>query len=150
MIDRYLEGTALRLRQQSDETETVFKLSQKIPQSATGVRRDLVTTIYLTEMEFCRFTKLPSKLLQKTRYSVPPFGIDVFEGPLAGLILAEAEFDSEADAAALTIPPFLGRELSDDSRFSGARLISATRLELEQWLAEYGVELPAPTAPTAG
>ena len=149
IIDRYLEGTTLRLRQQSDEAETVFKLSQKIPQSTKGVRRDLVTTIYLTEMEFCRFTRLPSKLLQKTRHSVPPFGIDVFEGVLEGLVFAEAEFDSEAEASNLTIAPFLGPEVSDDDRFSGVRLASAARLELEQWLAEYGVELSAPIARSA-
>jgi CYTH domain-containing protein len=33
-------------------------------------------------------------MLNKVRYSVPPLGIDVFEGTLEGLRLAEAEFNS--------------------------------------------------------
>lgn len=31
---------------------------------------------------------------ENARYSVPPFGIDVFKGVLRGLFLAEAEFNS--------------------------------------------------------
>ena len=87
------------------------------------------------------FAQLSAKRLSKTRYSVPPFGIDVFEGELEGLLVAEAEFDSAADADALTLPPFIFKEVSDDTRFTGGQLVRASRRDIQTWLLEYGIRL---------
>lgn len=63
-------------------------------------------------------------LIEKTRYLVPYEGrtweIDVFEGDNAGLVLAEVELPDEA--AALTLPPWAGREVSDDPRYFNSNL----------------------------
>jgi CYTH domain-containing protein len=140
--DRYIEGTTLRLRQQSDGAgEIVFKLTQKLGEGAVGAQQGLITTMYLTKEEFCVLAKLPARVLTKTRHSVPPFGIDVFEGVLSGLVLAEAEISSAAEASALAVPSFVVHEVSDDLRFTGGRLVTASRQELEAWLAEHGVKL---------
>ena len=140
--DRYIEGTTLRLRQQSDsDGRTVFKLTQKLADQANGARQGLITSMYLTSVEFIMLAKLPAKELTKTRLSVPPFGIDVFDGVLSGLILAEAEFNSDAEAAALALPSFIGHEVSNDSRFTGGHLVSVSRQELENWLDEHGIKL---------
>jgi CYTH domain-containing protein len=56
--------------------------------------------MYLTSDEFRALAQLPAGEPAKTRYSVPPFGIDVFEGRLDWLLLTEAELDSEAAASA--------------------------------------------------
>jgi CYTH domain-containing protein len=97
--------------------------------------------MYLTEGEFRVFSQLPAKKLSKTRYSVPPFGIDVFEDELKGLILAEAEFDSAAGARALILPSFILREVSTDNRFTGGQLARASRHDILIWLSEYGIKL---------
>jgi CYTH domain-containing protein len=143
--DFYLDGTALRLREQTEETgATIFKLTQKIPARAPGAQQGFITTMYLSKAEFAVLAQLPGKALRKTRYSVPPFGIDVFGDPLSGLLLAEAEFD-EADAAdSLALPPFLFREVSADDRFTGGRLARASRPEVQNWLLEYGTRLSSP------
>jgi hypothetical protein len=47
---------------------------------------------------------LPGTTLAKTRYSIPPLGIDVFDPPLHGLIIAEAEFGTEAELHAFQPP----------------------------------------------
>jgi CYTH domain-containing protein len=60
------------------------------------------------------------------RHSVPPLGIDVIEGALEGLLLAEAEFDRAAAVDALTIPSFIVAEVSADNRFTAAG-VSARR-----------------------
>jgi CYTH domain-containing protein len=141
--DRYIEGTSLRLRQQTaSDGEVVFKLTQKVGDPA-GARQGFITSMYLTRTEFSVLTQLPAKLLSKTRHSVPPFGIDVFEGVLRGLILAEAEFNSATEAAALALPSFIRQEVSDDARFTGGRLVTASRQELENWLTERGITLNA-------
>jgi CYTH domain-containing protein len=140
--DRYIAGTTLRLRQQLEtEGQMVFKLTQKLGDKAVGPRQGLITSMYLTKDEFGVLSKLPAKMLAKTRHSVPPFGIDVFDGALSGLILAEAEFNSAAAASALALPSFIVHEVSDDPRFTGGRLVTASRQELKGWLAEYGVKL---------
>ena len=145
--DRYIDGTTLRLREQSEDgVPTMFKLTQKLPVRASGAQQGWITTIHLTGEEFCVFTQLSAKRLSKTRYSVPPFGIDVFEGALEGLLLAEAEFDSESDAEALPVPSFALREVSSDERFTGGELVRASRQEMRACLLEFGIRLDANAA----
>ncbi|MDR3703428.1 MAG: hypothetical protein P4L56_27515 [Candidatus Sulfopaludibacter sp.] len=140
IVDRYIEGTTLRLRKQSEEGRPVVrKFTQKIPARSAGAQQGFITSMYVTEAEYGVLANLPAKTLCKTRYSVPPFGIDVFEGALEGLLLAEAEFDSAAAADALAIPPFLSREVSDDDRFTGGRLVRASGQDIRDWLLEYGM-----------
>lgn len=140
IVDRYIDGTTLRLRELCEEGgSAIYKLTQKLPQRAAGARQGLITTVYVTASEFGVFAQLPAKILHKTRYSVPPFGIDVFAGELDGLVLAEAEFDSAAEAEALTLPDFIGPEVSAEERFTGGRLACASQADIAAWLSEYGV-----------
>lgn len=140
ITDDYIENTNLRLREQSEgQNHTVFKLTQKLAEETGSARRELVTTIYVTREEFSVLTKLPARILQKTRFSVPPFGIDVFEGQLSGLVLAEAEFSSAAEASALVIPSFVEQEITNDHRFTGGSLVAASRSEIQHLLAEYKI-----------
>ncbi len=148
ITDRYQDGTLLRLRRQTDEDRgTVFKLTQKLPTAGGGAQQGLITTIYLTEPEFGLLSQLPGKMLRKVRYSVPPLGIDVFEGVLEGLRLAEAEFDSAAEADAFVPPGFVLHEVTGDVRFTGGQIVCASRASLERWLADYGVTLSEPLTP---
>lgn len=68
---------------------------------------------------------LPS-IIDKTRHVIPFAGhdweVDVFHGDNEGLVLAEVELDHESRSPAL--PPWLGREVSDDPRFFNASLAS--------------------------
>jgi CYTH domain-containing protein len=142
ITDRYIDGAFLRLREQTDDGgPAIFKLTQKVPARASGGQQGFITNMYLTEEEFRVLAQLPAKSLCKARYSVPPFGIDVFEGALRGLQLAEAEFDSAEEADALIVPSFILHEVTDDDRFTGGRLVCASRQDVERWLAEYGIPL---------
>lgn len=63
-------------------------------------------------------------VVRKTRYLVPygrhRFEVDVFEGDLAGLTIAEVELQSETEA--VDLPSWLGPEISFDRRFSNLAL----------------------------
>ena len=145
ITDNYIEGTTLRLRKQScSDGLTTFKLTQKLPVRGNGAQQGFITSMYLTDDEFQVLVQLPARKLTKTRFSVPPFGIDVFDGLLQGLILAEAEFDSAAAAEALTVPSFAAKEVSADDRFTGGQLVRASRQEIQIWLLDYGVALSDP------
>jgi CYTH domain-containing protein len=152
ITDRYIDSSRLRLREQIDDGGAIFKLTQKVPARAAGAQQGLITTICLSEGEFRLRAQLPGKVLSKVRYSVPPFGVDVFEGALQGLRLAEAEFNSAADADALVVPDYALHEVTDDERFTGGQLVCASRATVENWLAEYGMTLdPSPVrAPEGG
>ncbi|MBY8878753.1 hypothetical protein [Actinacidiphila acidipaludis] len=140
IVDRYLTGTRMRLRRvEQPGAEPVFKLTQKIPARHPGAMQGLITNTYLSAAEYEVFAGLPARVLSKTRYSVPPLGVDVFEQPLHGLVLAEAEFDSDASARVFAVPSSAVAEVTADPRFTGGRLVTATRAELLEWLAGYGV-----------
>jgi CYTH domain-containing protein len=142
IVDHYIEDTTLRIRKQSyNDGLVTFKLTQKIPMRASGSQQGFITSIHLTEGEFHVLTQLPARKLTKTRFSVPPFGIDVFDGTLQGLILAEAEFDSAETAEAFPVPSFVAAEVSADERFTGGQLVRASRQDMQSWLSEYGLVL---------
>jgi adenylate cyclase len=48
--------------------------------------------------------------------------VDVFEGDLAGLVVAEVEFDDEAASEAFTPPAWFGREVTDDPGYKNRAL----------------------------
>lgn len=62
--------------------------------------------------------------LSKTRYLVPAgehtFEVDVFDGPLEGLVIAEVEIESED--VVVNLPGWLGPEVSDDHYFANSNL----------------------------
>lgn len=58
--------------------------------------------------------------------------------------MAEAEFDSAAEADAFVLPEFILHGVTGDLRFTGGQLACASRLNVEKWLAEYGVTLSNP------
>lgn len=146
IIDRYLTGTRLRLRQmietQGGSKSAYYKLTQKVPAPDGGP--GLLSTIYLTLEEYTLLTALPATTLCKTRYSIPPFGIDAYEGPLSGLILAEIEFDDDAAMNGFIPPPWTIAEVTLDSRFTGGAFISMQSEDLAGLLSDFGVRPVSP------
>lgn len=128
--DRYLSGTRLRLRLVTDLASGAVerKLTQKIPAADGGP--GLITNTYLSEAEFAALAVIPAATLSKVRSSIPPFGVDVFEGELTGLILAELEFTDQGALVAFEPPPWVVREVTRDQRFTGGALAVMSAAEL--------------------
>jgi CYTH domain-containing protein len=139
--DRYLDGTRLRLRRMARVGgPTQLKLTQKLP-DPDGARQGALTTIYLSEAEHAAFARLPAATLSKSRLSIAPYGVDVFHGELEGLYLAEAEFATVEDAAALVPAAFCRAEVTADRRFTGGELVRASGEQVREWAREYGLQL---------
>ena len=140
ITDRYLSGTRLRLRlmieAQGDVTRTYYKLTQKI--SAQDGGPGLLSTIYLNLEEFSLLSTLPGSVLRKRRYSIPPFGVDVFDPPLGDLILAECEFDDAATMRSFAPPAWIFAEVTSDPRFTGGRLATMNPRDLPKLLSAFG------------
>jgi CYTH domain-containing protein len=142
ITDRYLPGTRLRLRRvdHSGNQACEFKFTQKVPAGRPGFVQGLITNTYLSATEYDLLASLPADVLSKTRLSVPPLGIDLFDPPLHGLVLADVEFTTD-EAARSFLPPALAiAEVTNDARFTGGNLVRTRRDDLLIWLAEYGIE----------
>ena len=147
IVDRYLDGSRIRLRAQTTvggegPGPTTYKLTQKLPAPDGGP--GLITSFYLDLAEYRLFDGLPGAVLRKTRYSIPPFGVDRFGNGLAGLVIAEAEFISDEEMTAFMPPPWVVAEVTLDPAFSGGCLVRSTREELRRAVAAYGVDPPPP------
>jgi CYTH domain-containing protein len=145
ITDRYLPGTRLRLRRVDYlcTGASEFKFTQKVPADRPGFVQGLITNTYLSAAEYDLLAALPADVLTKTRFSFPPLSIDIFDPPLHGLVLADAEFSTDKAALAFGEPEMAIAEVTDDARFTGGRLVRTLRQELLSWLTEFGIELQA-------
>lgn len=124
--DLYVTGTQLRLREARpvDGGDALRRLSRKADLTSS-VR--LLTSIYLSTEEFSVLSALPGQPLLKTRHALgrkdgADLFVDVFAGPLTGLIMAEAEFETVEAMETCSMPDFAWREVTDDIRFTGGHL----------------------------
>ncbi|MCA1368270.1 CYTH domain-containing protein [Bradyrhizobium sp. BRP14] len=78
-------------------------------------------------------TQAVGVVIEKRRYRVPYKGftweVDVYEGALEGLVVAEVEMKRETDLPAL--PSWLGREITGDRRYSNQALATEGLLEAQ-------------------
>lgn len=126
--DLYVTGPQLRLRRATptDGGPEMLRLGRKADVSP-AVR--LLTSIYLSPEEFRLLSSLPGRVLRKTRHSLGKIDganvfVDVFEGALSGLIMAEAEFETVEAMEAWPMPDFAYREVTDDVRYTGGMLVT--------------------------
>lgn len=96
--------------------------------SAGGLSR-VEVNVPLTGDQFDELWPLVQRSIEKER-TVLPVGdatveVDVYGGLLAGLVVAEVEFGTEAEAHAFEPPQWFGAEVTDDRRFRNAALALA-------------------------
>jgi hypothetical protein len=137
ILDLYIPGTRLRLRRMETDTEVVYKLGQKVRPTPDDPELVRLTNMYLSESEYGSVARLGGAEIRKTRWRwMPgdgPLVVDVFEGPLAGLVLAEVELGP--DEARRQPPPLVVADVTNDDRFSGGRLAPITPAQLTALLA---------------
>jgi adenylate cyclase len=109
-------GVEVRLRRLGDELSLTVK-------SAGGLAR-VEEAVDLSEQQFESLWPLTEgRRLEKTRYVLPGgIELDVYAGGLEGLVIAELEFESEADSRAFEPPPWLGTEVTEDPRYKNRAL----------------------------
>src|SRR5215203_6031024 len=136
ITDNYVTGTRLRLRKvRAPETnEWVLKLTQKQTPAPPDFSRTLITNMYLSPYEYEVLSVFEGNELRKNRYPYEHGGrvysVDVFLGPLRGLVLAETDFDDDAEMDAFPTPSFAHLDVTRDELFTGARLVELTAEEV--------------------
>lgn len=130
--DLFVEGAHLRLRwvEAPSGEVIVVKLGQKRadPDAPSDPQRRRLTTIYITAEEAEVLRGLPGRRSCKRRYSVALAGrawaVDVWEEPAArrGLVMAEVECGSVEELAAVQMPTWCEREVTQEEGFSAFAL----------------------------
>jgi CYTH domain-containing protein len=125
IVDHYVDGTRLRLREVTDEDgTTVRKLGHKVRLS-DGPQEIACTSLYLDDDEWETLRALPARTLIKTRHIVERDGLTIAVDELEdGSLLAEID---DGDQLAVAVPEWLDviAEVSSDERWTGARLASS-------------------------
>ena len=113
------EDRTVRIRTKADKAFLTIKIG-KDALSRDEFEYQIPVQDALSMMEI-----LQLKVLSKTRYEINfenhLWEVDVFEGKLDGLIIAEIELKAE-DESFIT-PPWVGTEVTNDSSYLNARLI---------------------------
>ena len=140
ITDNYITGTRLRLRKSRwpATNEWTLKLTQKHAPQPPDFSRTLITSIYLNEYEYETLSVFEANELRKNRYPYEhegrKYSVDVFLGPLRGLILAETDFDTDEEMDAFRLPPFAFREVTREELFTGGRLVHLTAEDIRREL----------------
>jgi adenylate cyclase len=112
-------GAEVRLRRHGDELSLTVK--------GEG---SLVRTEEAFELDGAQFESLwpltEGRRVEKTRHVLPHDGlrieVDVYDGALTGLVLAEVEFATEQDSASFEPPDWFGSEVTEDQRYKNRAL----------------------------
>lgn len=128
IVDRYLHGTRLRLREVTETDGTVVrKLGHKV-RLGDDAREVACTSLYLDDAEWAALDALPGDVLSKIRVFVPhgelTIALDVFEPPYVGLFLAEIDSGDPPVAGPEALPERcrVVREVTHDESYTGAAL----------------------------
>jgi CYTH domain-containing protein len=141
ITDNYVTGTRLRLRKVRvpETNEWTLKLTQKHTPSPPDFSRALITNMYLSPYEYEVLSVFEGNELRKNRYPFEHGGrlysVDVFLGPLRGLVLAETDFETDEEMDAFPAPAFAHADVTRDELFTGGRLFELTAEELRAELA---------------
>ncbi len=122
IVDRYVTGTRLRLREvRADDGSVVRKLGHKV-RLGEGPGEVACTNFYLDEQEWTALSALPAEVLRKKRHLVDRGGLVVaIDEHEDGTLVAEID---DHDHPAQLVPGWLdvAEDVSDDERWTGASL----------------------------
>lgn len=103
-----------------------YFFTMKRPADDIGLSREEMQ-VQITKAEYeSLLTKKVGQTIHKTRYQFYVGDtfvyVDVYTGNLAGLVVAEVEFESVEDAEKFTPPSWFGKDVTSDKRYKNASL----------------------------
>ena len=122
ILDRYVTGTRLRLREVRENDGTVIrKLGHKV-RLTEGPAEVACTNFYLNDAEWTALLALPARLLRKKRHLIHRDGLLVaIDEHEDGTLVAEVD---DRESPSDFVPEWLDvvRDVSNDEDWTGARL----------------------------
>ena len=110
----------IRIRRDNEKYELTYK--------SKGLMTRQEENLPLTQEAYAHLLqKIDGRLIQKKRYMIPldcglTIELDVFEGELAPLVLAEVEFPDEETANSFTAPEWFGEDVTFSAKYHNSNL----------------------------
>jgi CYTH domain-containing protein len=127
----------IRLRQKGNE----YEITKKKPINDDDVSSQTEQTIPLDQDEFEALAAVSSRKVEKDRYKVTIDGhvaeVDIFDGPLKGLIVIDFEFDSEEAKHNFRPPSCCLVEVTQERFIAGGQLAGKSYADIEADLTRY-------------
>lgn len=127
-------GIELRVQQRGNE----YELERKVTTGKLS-RSNNICPISVDEFDLLK--KLSNKLIRRDSYQLnetPNASIKIYHGDYEGLVRAEFEFDSEAEAQSFIPPDWCGVEITDSELGRDSRLVTLTKedfqKEFKKWI----------------
>jgi len=145
ITDNYLTGTRLRIRKVRDPrtNKWVVKFTQKFAPDPNDLARTLITNTYLNPLEAEILSVFDANEIRKNRYYYEfagrRFSVDMFIGDLFGLVLAETDFETDAEMDNYPRPPFALADVTNNELFTGGRLSQLTFEDVRHEIARSGL-----------
>jgi hypothetical protein len=143
IVDHYISGTRFRLRKvEWPHTGVVeYKFAVKFHDNSLPEGCVAITNLYLTENEYDYLRPfVGGDSIIKQRYPFVHegcrYGVDIFEGPHAGLILAETGFETAEEYERFQKPSFAVEDVTKDAFFTGGSLARTPQSLLAATLAK--------------
>ena len=112
-------GLQVRLRKKGFVRSLTFK------QGTKGAREEREIRLSVDQFD-ALWPATAGRRLTKVRYDVPwkrhTIEIDIYRGRLAGLVVAEVEFDDQRSCAAFEPPDWIGRDVTGKPKYSNVAL----------------------------
>lgn len=140
IFDNYIAGTRMRIRSvRVPETKAwTWILQQRFPVGA-DLAEWRVAEMYLNEEEHARFEHLEGREIRKNRYFHEEHGrsleLDVYLGPLWGLNIARAVFESVDEMRAFRAPSCAVLDVTGENFFTGENLVTKTFEDVKEAVA---------------
>lgn len=113
------KNPALRVRKQDDEYVLTIKGRGLMAREEDNIRIDEAAYEHLK-------SKADGRVIVKTRYLIPlgkyTVELDVFEGDLKPLVMAEVEFPTYEEAMEFVPPEWFGEEVTEDPRYHNSNM----------------------------
>lgn len=113
------DGTEVRIRRKGDKWFETVK-------SQGGLTRDEIEVEISQDQFRMLWPATEGRRLEKTRYALEwngyPLELDVYQGALAELVVAELEFESAEESKQFSPPAWFGEEVTEDKRYKNSSL----------------------------
>jgi adenylate cyclase len=113
------DGTEVRIRCTDD------KCFETVKSQGDLIRNEIEVEI-LQDQFVALWPATEGRRLEKIRYAMKengyPLELDVYEGSLAGLVVAEVEFKSTEESQRFSPPDWFGKEVTEDKYYKNSHL----------------------------
>ena len=141
IIDIYIPKSSihptLRIRKNGSE----YEITKKEPVKGNDSSHQREQTIILTESEFMELAQLNGKRVSKIRYCYDHNSrtaeIDVFQGPLKGLVLVDFEFEEIGEKDYFEMPDFCLADVTQEKFIAGGMICGKSYEDIEDDLKRF-------------